>query len=40
MRDKQNLFPVEEVRVGERIVPVPASISPEAQAHAARCCPR
>ncbi|MDP9812595.1 acetyl esterase/lipase [Rhizobium tibeticum] len=32
MRDKQNLFPVEGVRVGERIVPVPASISPKAQA--------
>lgn len=32
MRNKQNLFPVEGVRVGERIIPVPASISPEAQA--------
>ncbi|CAN7621610.1 alpha/beta hydrolase [Rhizobium sp. LjRoot258] len=32
MQNKQNLFPMEGVRVGERIIPVPASISPEAQA--------
>lgn len=32
MRNKQNDFPVGGVRVGERIIPVPASISPEAQA--------
>ncbi len=32
MKNEKNLIPVEGVRVGERIIPVPASISAEAQA--------